>query len=113
MVIELSNLTFTEQDDIVLDSGEEIINTGIANTLAGNDIIIGTKEITTDTPFPDIHFNGGIFNLDTLNTGDGNDIIIGTISGTETPDFRSPFDPYRYYGIYDICGIYTGEGDDI
>jgi hypothetical protein len=33
---------------------EEILNTGIANTLAGNDIIIGTKEITTDTPFSNL-----------------------------------------------------------
>jgi hypothetical protein len=46
MAIELSNLTFTEQDDIVPLSGvEEILNTGIANTLAGNDSITGTKDI--------------------------------------------------------------------
>ena len=44
MAIELSNITFTDQDDVVPLSGvEEILNTGIANTLAGNDIIIGTK----------------------------------------------------------------------
>jgi hypothetical protein len=36
MAIELSNLTFTNQDDIVPSSGvEEILNTDIANTLAG------------------------------------------------------------------------------
>jgi hypothetical protein len=46
MAIELSNLTFTEQDDIVPASGvEEILNTGIANTLAGNDIITGTEQL--------------------------------------------------------------------
>jgi len=40
MAIELSNLTFTELEDIVPKSGvEEILNTGIANTLAGNDTI--------------------------------------------------------------------------
>jgi len=42
MAIELSNLTFTEQADIVPVSGvERIFNTGIANTLAGDDIING------------------------------------------------------------------------
>jgi hypothetical protein len=43
MAIELSNLTFTDQDDIVPASGQdEILNTGIANTLDGNDILTGT-----------------------------------------------------------------------
>jgi hypothetical protein len=43
MAIELSNIIFTDQDDVVPVSGvEEIVNTGIANTLAGNDIITGT-----------------------------------------------------------------------
>jgi hypothetical protein len=42
MAIELSNLTFTEQDDIVPASEvDEIVNTGVANTIAGNDIITG------------------------------------------------------------------------
>jgi hypothetical protein len=45
MAIELSTITFTEQDDIVPVSGvEKIVNTGIANTLAGNDIITGTGD---------------------------------------------------------------------
>jgi hypothetical protein len=112
MAIELSNLIFTEQDDIVLGSEEEIINTGIANTLAGNDIIIGTKEITTDPPFPNLYF-GGILSSNMLNTGDGDDIIIGTISGTVTSNFTNPFDPYHYYGICNRDSIYTGEGSDI
>jgi hypothetical protein len=44
MAIELSNLTFTEQDDVVPASGvDAIVNTGIANTLAGNDIINATN----------------------------------------------------------------------
>ena len=44
MTIELSNLTFTNQDDIVpwYSAEEAIRNTGIANTLAGNDIITGS-----------------------------------------------------------------------
>jgi hypothetical protein len=64
MAIELSNLTFTEQDDIVsAPRKEEILNTGIANTLAGNDTITGIR--------------GTIYNSGTLNTADGNDLIIG------------------------------------
>ena len=38
MAIELSTITFTEQDDVVPLSGVEIIlNNGITNTFAGND----------------------------------------------------------------------------
>jgi len=45
MAIELSTITFTDQDDIFPLSGvERILNTGIANTLAGNDTIIGTGD---------------------------------------------------------------------
>jgi hypothetical protein len=74
MAIKLSNLTFTEQDDIVPVSGvERIINTGIANTFAGNDII-------TRTGYPDTGFGRtkSTVKYDMLNTGDGNDIITGT-----------------------------------
>src|SRR4028119_2393380 len=107
MAIELSNVTFTDQDDIVPASGEEeILNTGLANTLAGNDIIIGTKEITTDTP-PQNRFSS-IFNSGTLNTADGNDTITGTLSHIES----SPLDGISPYhsGIYNIGSIYTGDG---
>jgi hypothetical protein len=56
MAIELSNIIFTDQDDVVPVSGvEQIVNTGIANTVAGNDIITGTGYI-------------GIENRGTLNT---------------------------------------------
>jgi hypothetical protein len=62
MAIELSNITFTDEDDIVPASGEdEIINTGIANTLAGDDIITGTGTEARYT----------IFNSGTFNTADG------------------------------------------
>jgi hypothetical protein len=70
MAIELSSLTFTDQDDVVASGVEGILNTGIANTLAGNDLIIGTKE--TDTPFQETY--SSIFNSGTLNTADGDDI---------------------------------------
>jgi len=95
MAIELSNLTFTNGADVVPTSGvEEISNTGIANTLAGNDTVIGTKEITIDTP-PQNKF-GSIFNSGTLNTADGSDIITGTINRKEIP-FIPPDQDYDYY----------------
>ena len=65
MAIELSNLTFTDEDDIVPVSGvEEILNTGIANTLGGDDIITSTG------------LSFGFINYGTLNSAYGNDIII-------------------------------------
>ena len=49
MAIGLSSVTFTDQDDIIPQSGvEKILNIGVANTLAGNDIIIGTNGLTID-----------------------------------------------------------------
>jgi hypothetical protein len=66
MTIELSSLTFTEQDDVVPVFGvEEIVNRGTTNTLAGNDRITGTGN------------NYGFINVGTLNTDNDNDIIIG------------------------------------
>ncbi len=76
MAIELSDITFTEQDDVVPQSGvEQIVNTSIANTLAGDDRITG---------------NGGRFsflNYGVLNTGDGDDILTGSRNLNEDPDF--------------------------
>ena len=122
MAIELSNLTFSNQADVVPPFGmEEISNTGIANTLAGNDILIGTKEITIGTPFQNRF--GSIFNSGTLNTADGNDIITGIINRREIP-YVAPYEDYpsylfyeQYYsayacGIYNVGSIYTGEGND-
>jgi hypothetical protein len=81
MAIELSNLKFTDQDDIVPQFGvEQILNTGIANTLAGNDIINGTSKITTDSAIQ-LRLSS-IFNSGTLNTADGNDVITGTLTQT-------------------------------
>jgi hypothetical protein len=97
MAIELSNLRFTEQDDIVPASGvEEIVNTGIANTLAGNDTING---------------RGGkysILNIGTLNTDDGNDIITA-IRSIEDEEFQNDLGA----GIRNEGGtIDTSDGDD-
>jgi len=114
MAIELSNLTFTEQDDIVPESGvAQILNTGIANTLAGDDIITG---IATDS--------GGIRNFGSINTGDDNDIITGTsMSGSGIENLsNSSIDTGNgndiitaignAYILYNNGTINTGNGDD-
>jgi hypothetical protein len=76
MAIELSNVTFTDQADVVPASGvEQIINTGLANTLAGDDTITGIFQ--RGTPAENF-FAYAIFNDEgIIDTGDGNDIIIG------------------------------------
>jgi hypothetical protein len=92
MAIELSNIIFTDQDDFVPLFGEEqIVNTGIANTLAGDDVITGT--VTQDS-------GTGISNDGTLNTGDGNDIINGNGAGINS-------------GIGNSGYIDTGDDNDV
>jgi len=111
MGIELSNLTFTEQDDIVPASGvEEIFNSGIVNTLAGNDIIIGGGSRFS-------FVNHGV-----INTGDGDDILIGTgIQGIgifnnkqtiDTGDGDDTITGIGNYALYNDGTINTGNGDD-
>jgi hypothetical protein len=127
MMIELSNLTFTEQDDIIPESGAaQILNTGIANTLAGDDIIIGTS--------PNLDYGDlGIQNYTgIINTGDGNDTLVGTAiegllgygivnetysngpggtintgAGKDTIIARA-----SYHAIYNLNAIETGADDD-
>jgi hypothetical protein len=117
MAIELSTLTFTNQADIVPQSGtEEITNTGIANTLGGNDEITGTgidgngisNSGTINTGNGNDTINGtggayGIFNANdaAINTGNGNDIISGTATGGSLT------------GIFNGGTINTGNGNDI
>jgi hypothetical protein len=101
MAIELSNLTFTNEDDIVPASGvEEIVNTNIANTLAGNDIINSRSEGTSEG------LTYSFRNYGTLNTGEGNDILTGTLN-----------DSYGFalsaVAIYNEGAIDTGDGNDI
>ena len=74
MTIDLSTITFTDQADIVPVSGEEaIVNTGIANTLAGNDTITGRYI----SPGNGDLSGRGIENSGTFNTAEGDDIITG------------------------------------
>jgi len=103
MAIELSNLTFTELDDIVPASGEEeIVNNGIANTLAGDDIITGTLSLEA---FPREQ-NVAIYNVGSIYTSDGND----TIAGINDKVLNAGGD----YGIRTDEGtIDTGNGSDI
>jgi hypothetical protein len=112
MAIELSNLTFTEQDDIVPPSGvEPIFNTGIPNTLAGNDILTGTWSTISDGIIidPSKYTYGaiiGFYNTGTLNTADGNDIVTGIIPTGLLGYFTA--------AIYNEGGtIDTGDGNDI
>lgn len=79
MAIKLSNLTFTDEDNIVPASAvKQILNTEVANTLAVDDIIIGTSN------------DYGFENVRVLSTDEGN----GTISGIENlePEFESSYD---------------------
>lgn len=92
MALELSTIWFTNQDDIVPASGvQQIFNTGIADTLDGNDILTGTGD----------HF--GFVNYGTLNTGSGRDIITGTCTDN------------GYIGINNASGatINTDDGNDM
>jgi hypothetical protein len=132
MEIELSDITFTEQDDVVPASGvEEIVNTGVANTFTGNDKIIGTGEtlrailfyslytvgiynksngtIYTDNGDDEItgYGNIGIYNESngTINTGNGRDKITGYGSQTDS----SALD---HTGVLNEGIINTDSGDD-
>ena len=92
MAIELSSIWFTNEQVIVPESGvQQIINTGSADTLDGNDRLTGTGA------------NFGFVNYGTLKTGSGRDIIIGTCTDN------------GYIGINNASGatINTGEGNDI
>jgi len=127
MEIELSDIIFTDQDDIVPPPGSEkerIVNTGIVNTLDGNDVIIGNTSgyiaidlktgSTLDTGNGNDLINGigyvGIYINGTLNTGDCDD----TITGTTSKGSRPPYD-----GLYAIIVrgpdsiLDTGKGNDL
>ena len=109
MAIELSNLTFTDEDDIVPASGvDQIFNTGIANTLGGKDIITGTAIRGSATPgiYNTVY---GIYNSGTLNTDGDNDIIMGICS-----DVEGNFNDFGgYFGFSNDQGIIdTGDGND-
>jgi hypothetical protein len=137
MAIELSSLRFNNGDDIVpWYSAEEVIrNTGVANTLEGDDKITGVgpgmRSSISDS---------GIYNSGTILMAQGNDMITGTYDDTEYslhnanyvrlrpnngrsiykdnrgrtlyyPDDSIPL-PVNNYGIYNSGTINTGLGDD-
>jgi hypothetical protein len=107
MAIELSNVTFTEQDDVVPESGmERIFNIGITNTLGDNDIITGYSGNISNSE--DMRVSG-ISNTGILITGSGNDTLMGIIN-----DPNRPFNFILTSGIVNRVGtIDTGEGDDL
>jgi hypothetical protein len=118
MAIELSTITFTDQDDIFPSSGvERILNTGVANTLAGNDTIIGTGE-TIKHFYPE---GVGILNSGTLNTAEGNDLITGagTVRGIDnygtlnTAEGNDTITGEGFHGIDNYGTLDTAEGNDL
>jgi hypothetical protein len=95
MAIELSNITFTDQDDIFpVSEVHQIINSGVANTFIGNDTIMGIGSLDINDPSS----NYGIANYGTLVTAEGNDAIIGTSALS---------------GLMSFSTFNTGEGNDI
>jgi hypothetical protein len=109
MAIELSNVTFTNHADVVPLSGvENIVNTGISNTLAGGDTINGYSDDTISTL--EYEFTG-FYNSGMLNTDSGNDLITG-IFNDQNSSFNTKI--YQKFGIRNIGGtIDTGDGNDI
>jgi hypothetical protein len=112
MAIDLSNLMFTDEDDVVPVSGEEqIVNTGITNTLAGDDIITGTSIRGSDTVNNIYNPISAIYNIGTLNTDDGNDLIMGIRNEREGNDNDFSYD--SSHAIYNDKGIIDiGDGND-
>ena len=115
--LDLYDVTFTDQDDIVPLSGKAIITNDlpfIVNTLAGNDIINADNEINDDFYYPGAYPNRvAFYNQATLNTAEGNDEITGVVS--QNTDF-----PWEHHGILNEPGNYlregridTGDGNDI
>src|SRR3989304_1116328 len=82
MAINLSYVTFTDQDDIIPLSGVEDIGIylGTVNTLAGDDIINGGNNVIIDTVTGALLTDAGNFSnaASTINTNSGNDLITGT-----------------------------------
>jgi hypothetical protein len=104
---------------------DQIFNPGIANTLAGNDLIIGTSTILNLNHVGINNFFGFI------NTGDGDDTLIGTATGgigygiqnydgtlgtggiIDTGAGKDTIIAIgSIYGIYQYNTIKTGDGDD-
>jgi len=122
MVIELSTITFTNGADIVPVSGkQEILNTGMANTLAGDDTLTGIGLIYDSDPS---WIPYGISNSGTLDTAEDNDIITGkgffigiensgTFSTAEGNDIINA-EGFGFFGNgFSNSGTFnTGEGDD-
>jgi hypothetical protein len=114
MEIELSSITFTDQDDIV--SGGYILNTGITNTLAGNDQIRGYSHYL-DEDYWAIALGKG----STLNMGEGDDLITTStqkaggifIANGSTLDTGNGNDRMNVNNIYNESFTFTtGDGND-
>jgi hypothetical protein len=106
MAINLFYLTFTEQDDIVPESGNAQIlsssnDSHTVNTLAGNDRITGSS---IGNNYYDV-LGYGFKNEGVLNTDDGDDAITGITSENPSIDFN--------YGFVNVGTLNAGEGNDV
>jgi hypothetical protein len=111
-ILYLSYITFTDQDDIVPQSGKAVIRNSydIVNTLAGNDIINADNELDNADDYPGNNPNRVAFYNQggTLNTAEGNDSITGIVS----QNINSNGNKYGILNEYK-ARIDTGNGDDI
>jgi hypothetical protein len=101
MTSKISNLTFIDEDDIASVSVvEQILNTEVANTLGGDDIIIGTAK------------DYGFENISVLSTDDGNDTIMG-IENLD-PELDSSYDLVNFGTLNtdEVNDILTGTSRD-
>jgi len=119
-IYDLSDVTFTDQDDIVPLSGTAVLTNDrspiyfTVNTLAGNDIInADNKLIIEDDEYYGFDPNKfAFYNSGTLNTAEGNDSITGIVS--QNTDYSG-----AHYGILNepvnnLGGrIDTGDGNDL
>jgi hypothetical protein len=130
MKLELSNQKFTSQADIFPTTGKaEIVNSGITQTLEGNDIITGYGETLRSVPYYST-LTVGIFNESggTIDTGAGADKIDGyggagvvnavnaTINTGDQNDTISGFGgDYgdNFQGIQNFGTINMGTGSDL
>ena len=124
MAIELSTITFSFLGDVVpLSGADQLVNTGMADTFAGNDILIGTgstfginnaigASIQMGNGNDTIISTGVIYNGGSIKTGSGNDFIIANqgFEGLGSVSLGDGDDYIKSFGSGNFSG---GNGNDI